>query len=128
MSEYRLASDGPEETWDGEVRVTNEKTGGEKGRKPEQMSLLPLDVLMRDVAPLYAKGAQKYAAHNWRKGYDWSLSADALLRHFTQFWHGQDRDEETGELHLASVVFHALALLHFQENFPELDDRPPASA
>lgn len=107
-----------------EVRVTNTKTGGEKGRKPQRMSLLPLDVLMRDVAPLYAAGADKYAAHNWRRGYDWSLSADALLRHFSQFWHGEDIDPEMGTHHLAGVVFHALALLHFAHEHPDLDDRP----
>lgn len=107
-----------------EIRVTNEKTGGEKGRKPEAMSLLPLDVLMRDVAPLYHAGAEKYAPHNWRRGYDWSLSADALLRHFSQFWHGEETDAETGCAHLASVVFHALALLHFSHEHRDLDDRP----
>lgn len=108
-----------------EIRVTNEKTGGQKGSKAERMSLLPWDVLMRDVAPHYAKGAEKYEADNWRRGYDWSLSADALGRHFAAFWsEGQDIDPETGTPHLAAVAFHALTLLYFMREHEDLDDRP----
>lgn len=106
----------------GEIRVTNATTGGEKGSKPQAMSLLPWDVLMQDVSPLYAKGAQKYERDNWRKGYDWSLSFDALGRHLAQFHGGQWLDEETGCPHLASVVFHACALMYFQRSHPELND------
>ena len=59
-----------------EVRVVNTKTGGEKGSKARRFSLIPWREL-GDVAMHYAAGAKKYAAHNWRKGYDWSLSADS---------------------------------------------------
>jgi hypothetical protein len=116
-----------------ETRVTNEKTGGQKGAKARRYSLLPWDEL-GDVAEHYAAGANKYAAHNWRKGYDWSLSADALMRHFEAWWeHRQSRDEEmapytpdfVGTKHLAAVVFHALTLMYFEKHHPELDDRPP---
>lgn len=105
-----------------EIRITNEATGGEKGQKPEQMSLLPVGPL-RAVARHYAIGARKYSANNWRKGYDWSLSYDALTRHAQAFWSGEDIDEETGSPHMAAVVFHALALLEFAETHPELDNR-----
>lgn len=108
----------------GETRVVNETTGGEKGTNPQRMELLPFDVLMRDVSPLYAAGARKYADHNYRRGYDWSLSFGALMRHATQFWSGEEVDGETGCAHMASVVFHALALLLFTVEHPELDDRP----
>lgn len=107
---------------DGEVRVTNAQTGGQKGSKPQAMSLLPWDVLMFDVAPLYFKGAEKYERDNWRKGYDWSLSFDALARHLAQFHGGQWLDEETDCAHLASVVFHACALMYFYRSHPELND------
>lgn len=108
-----------------ETRVRNEATGGEKGAKDEKFSLIPWDV-MREVARHYAFGASKYAPWNWRKGYDWSLSADALQRHFVAFWMDhEDDDEETGTPHLAAVIFHAAALLFFSRHFPQLDDRPP---
>ena len=112
-----------------EEKVTNEKTGGAKGRKPERYSLIPISA-MDHVARLYAAGAEKYDAHNWRRGYDWSLSYDALMRHLTAFWDGEDLDPDWGDKnipHLAAVVFHALALLTYMDEHPELDDRPPSA-
>lgn len=107
-----------------ETRITNDKTGGQKGRKPEAFSMLPWDQLA-EVARLYAFGATKYAPHNWRKGFDWSLSFDSMMRHATAFWNGESTDDETQCSHLASVVFHALALMYFEQAHTELDDRPP---
>lgn len=106
-----------------EVRVKNEKTGGEKGSKPFRFDLIPWEQ-MWEVAKLYGVGAEKYAARNWELGYDWSLSYASLMRHLTQFWMGESVDEESNCHHLASVVFHALAMMYFEQYHPELDDRP----
>lgn len=105
----------------GEVRTTS-STGGEKGTKPERFDLIPVGALAQ-VAQLYGRGAEKYAAHNWRRGYEWSKSYAALQRHATQFWNGEDEDAEMGLPHMASVVFHALALLTFMEEQRTFDDR-----
>lgn len=107
---------------DGEIRVVNAQTGGAKGQKAEQFNLLPWPALAQ-VARLYAFGSSKYEPHNWQKGYDWSLSFDSLIRHAVAFWSGEENDEETGCPHMASVVFHALALITFVQTHPELDDR-----
>lgn len=104
-----------------EVRVTS-STGGQKGKKLARFSLLPARALWQ-VAEHYGKGAEKYDDHNWRKGYDWSLSIDALDRHFNSFKQGEDIDAETGSPHLAGVVFHALALLTFMDEQRGFDDR-----
>lgn len=105
-----------------EIRVTDPNTGGQKGSKLARFDLIPAKALWK-VAELYGRGAQKYAEHNWRKGYAWSLSIAALERHLALFKEGEVNDSETGCPHLASVVFHALALLTFAEEHPELDDR-----
>lgn len=105
-----------------ETRIVNEKTGGEKGSKEYDFSLIPWEH-MWEVAKLYDKGAQKYASHNWAQGYAWSLSYAALMRHLTQFWMGESYDEETGCHHLSSVIFHSLALMHFEKYHKDLDDR-----
>lgn len=110
----------PEKTG-GEVRTTS-STGGQKGVKPERMSLIPVEAL-EIMGRLYGFGAQKYDAHNWRKGYEWSKSYDALQRHASAFWRGEDLDEETGLPHLAGVVFHAFTLMIFMEEQPDFDDR-----
>jgi len=112
-----------------ETRVINIETGGEKCSKPEQYSLLPWD-LMGEVARLYSHGSRKYARDNWRKGFDWSLSFDAMMRHSSAFWSGESEheveagDPETLCHHLASVIFHAFTLMYFEVEHPNLDDRP----
>lgn len=105
-----------------EVRIVNEQTGGEKGSKPARFDLVPSGPLWQ-LATLYGRGAEKYAARNWEKGYDWSLSFAAMMRHAWLFWSGEDYDSETGCHHLTSVVFHAFALMEFGRTHPELDDR-----
>lgn len=105
-----------------EVRVTS-STGGEKGSKLERYDLIPVGPLAH-VARVYGAGARKYADRNWELGYDWSLSYAAMQRHANQFWGGEWADAETGCPHLASVIFHALALMEFHETHPEFDDRP----
>ena len=97
-------------------------TGGEKGTKDERFDLLPAEALAK-VARHYGVGAQKYAAHNWRRGYEWSKSYAALQRHANAFWGGEDVDEETGSPHMAAVAFHALALLTFMDEQVNFDDR-----
>lgn len=104
-----------------EVRSVS-STGAEKGTKAERFDLLPAGALSA-VARHYAVGAEKYSAHNWRKGYEWSKSYAALQRHANLFWSGQDDDEETGTPHMAAVAFHALSLLTFMVEQPGFDDR-----
>lgn len=110
---------------DTEERVVAD-TGGAKGQKLARFDLIPVDALWQ-VAEMYGKGAEKYDERNWERGYDWSLSFAAMMRHAQQFWSGEDMDEETGMCHMASVAWHALAMLHFHANpdqYGRFDNRP----
>jgi len=105
-----------------ETRTTS-STGGQKGVKPERWDLLPWDEL-REVARLYGYGATKYEDRNWEKGYEFSKSYAALMRHLTAWWNGEDVDPEHKLSHMTSVIFHAFALMYFLEQHPQFDDRP----
>ena len=105
-----------------EVRVKDPSTGGEKGRKLARFGLLPHEALW-EIAEHYGVGASKYDDHNWRRGFDWSLSYDALQRHLALWWSGEDIDPESGTHHLAAAGFHVLTLLTFVREHPEGDDR-----
>jgi hypothetical protein len=105
-----------------EIRVTS-TTGGQKGQKPVQMSLVPLEAL-REISRVYSYGAGKYERENWRKGYEWHLAYDALQRHLMEFWNGVDFDPESGLPHLAHAAFHINTLIVFGSEQPEFDDRP----
>lgn len=109
----------------GEVRITDPRTGGQKGQKPAQFSYIPFDALA-EVSKVYQYGAKKYARDNWKKGYNWSLNFDAMMRHMWAFWEGEDLDPESGCSHVGHAAWHALTLLWFIKNYKEGDDRAKA--
>jgi hypothetical protein len=107
----------------GEERVVDKTTGGEKGSKLARFDLLPIQPLW-ELAELYGVGSKKYAPRNWQRGYAWSLSYAAAMRHSWQFWGGEDVDPETRAKHIIAAAWHMLALAEFMITHPELDDRP----
>lgn len=104
-----------------EVRSVS-STGGAKGVKLAQHSMIPPEAL-NSLAEHYGKGAGKYSPHNWRRGYEWSKSYDALQRHANAFWGGEDIDPETGSPHIIAVAWHAFCLYTFMNDHPSFDDR-----
>lgn len=88
---------------------------------------LPLHLLsteaMNQTAAVLKFGAQKYAEHNWRKGFAWSRPLSAAMRHITAFNNGEDTDPESGLSHLAHAACCIMFLLEFEKTHRELDDR-----
>lgn len=108
---------------DGEELVTS-ATGGSKGRKPLEVGAV--DPMARaELGRVAAFGAQKYDRNNYLKGYDWSLCVDALHRHMLAFESGEDRDPESGLLHVVHAAWHGLALASFILRGIGTDDRAP---
>lgn len=105
-----------------EVRITDPKTGGQKGAKPEAYALVPV-FPHEEVARVYGYGATKYEANNWRKGYSWSLSLSALYRHIAKFRSGESVDPESGVHHLAHATFHLYTLMEYERLGLGTDDR-----
>ncbi len=73
-----------------------------------------------ELARQYGYGSRKYDRGNWRKGYAWSLSIDALWRHLIFPF---SVDEESGNLHAAAVLWHACCLRDFVQLGLGTDDR-----
>lgn len=106
---------------DEEVRSVS-STGAEKGTKLARFDLIPIEPLT-ELAKHFGRGSQKYDDHNYRKGYEWSKSYAACMRHLTQFWAGEDCDEETGTPHVISAAWHCFAMYEFMLHHPDFDDR-----
>ena len=109
---------------DEEVRVTNPKTGGQKGRKLAQLGAVdPLALL--ELAKVAGIGAKKYAPYNYLKGFEYSSLYNAAARHLLKFWAGQDLDLPTQRYHAAMAGWHCLALTSYLLRGIGIDDRPP---
>lgn len=106
-----------------EVRTTDPDTGAMKGRKDIELFTAPPQGL-EEYGRVCAYGSNgKYAPNNWRLGFDWSLSANALLRHYLKWVGGEDKDQESNLHHLAHAAWHCLVLVQYASEHPEKDDR-----
>lgn len=87
---------------------------------------LPMDLLdpewMEGVAQVLQFGAQKYAAHNWRKGMEWSRLYAAIQRHLNAFAKGWEYDDETGLSHLLHASCGLMFLYEMQRYRRDLND------
>lgn len=106
----------------GDIIRTKLDTGIKHDSDKAPMSLLSREALER-TAEVLAFGAKKYAAHNWRRGFEWSRPLSAAQRHLLAFQDGEDRDPESGLSHLAHAMCCIMFLLEFEKTHRELDDR-----
>lgn len=81
------------------------------GGKP-MLALLPFIALI-EIGKVMTFGAAKYGKDNW-KLVEPAKYEHALFRHLFAWMSGEDRDEETGLLHLAHAGCNILFLLYFK--------------
>lgn len=92
------------------------------------LHLLPV-LALGEVAAVLDYGQKKYssdsydATDNWRKGLKWRATVGSLLRHSFAFLRGEDRDPESGLLHMAHAACNALFLIQFALTSGGTDDR-----
>lgn len=121
---YRMGEqDGQQDRPDrGAAFLVTSPTGGQKGQKLAQLGALdPLALLT--LAEVAGHGSAKYSRANFLKGYEWSLSFDAMQRHALLMWGGEDFDPESTFPHAAHVAWHGLCLTSFLLRGIGTDDR-----
>ena len=91
------------------------------GEKPRMDLLDPL--ALEGLAKVLTFGAQKYAAHNWRKGLANTRLIAAMLRHLFAIMRGEDIDPESGLPHIDHVGCCWMFLSNNMKVRPEMDDR-----
>lgn len=97
-------------------------SGGKKsdgGKAP--LALIPPEAEFEE-ALVWGFGAEKYGAHNFRKGISYTRILSALRRHTNAIIAGEDRDPESGCLHAAHIRCCSAMLIVFSTR-PDLDDR-----
>lgn len=108
--------------WDDKAEATDSKHGLRANSGKIRYDLLPPD-FMDELAKVYTMGAVKYAPRNWEKGFPWMECFGSLLRHAFAWARGEDRDEESGLLHMAHVAWNAIAIGTFMLRNVGTDDR-----
>lgn len=103
--------------------MSEQSSGGTKYDQDKlRYDLIP-PFALEQLARVYTHGARKYSDNNWRKGMKWSRLYGALMRHIEAWRRGEDYDEESGCLHLASVAWCAITLMEYRGCYPAGDDR-----
>lgn len=87
-----------------------------------RMDLIPPTPLL-ELGKLYAKGADKYSAHNWELGADWGRFYAASQRHLLSWWKGERFDPDDGQHHLIAAIWNLIALYEFERLNIGNDDR-----
>lgn len=68
-------------------------------------------------------GAQKYEAHNWKKGLNYTEICESLQRHLNAFLEGEDYDKESKLSHLGHILCNAMFLSYMFLFRKDMDDR-----
>lgn len=107
----------------GSCKDTNPKDSVGIAKVP--FSTIPAQV-MAEVGLAMLEGSLKYGRHNYRvAGVRASVYYDALLRHLTAWWEGQDLDADSGLPHIVKAAACLVVLRDSQIRGNWTDDRPP---
>lgn len=88
--------------------------------------LFPVDI-WKDCANVFTYGLKKYAEWNWAKGMPWSAVIGCAARHLMDMAEGTVNDHESGLPHRGHFMCNIVMLLTYLDNYPQGDDRMPAS-
>lgn len=97
------------------------------GTQKAGLSAVPFPVLW-ELGVAMQEGAMKYGRHNYRavkiRG---SVYFDAVMRHVTTWWEGEDVDPESGLNHITKAIASLVVLREAMIRDQWVDDRPPKS-
>jgi len=94
-----------------------------KGKAP--LSWIPFIVLKAISMVLYRNSdlsGGKYPKGNWKKGAQYSVPMDSLLRHAFKRADGEKIDPDDGLPHSWKILCNAAFLVYYEDKYPELDD------
>lgn len=107
-----------------EQKDTNPKDA--VGVRKVPFSTVPSEVIA-EIGLAMMEGARKYGRHNYRiAGVRASVYYDALFRHITAWWEGEDIDPDSGLNHVTKALSTLTVLRDAMINEKLTDDRPPS--
>lgn len=120
---------GDRKFWEDHLSDTSKPTNPKDAvgiRKPSLFAM-PMPPLF-EIGVVMTLGAHKYGKHNWRDmGVRSTVYFDAVMRHLTVYFEGEDFDPESGVSHLAHAAACLIILLDAGLHQLLKDDRPIAT-
>lgn len=108
------------------TKETNPKDAVGTAKVP--LSVIPSGVL-GELGCAMLEGSRKYGRHNYRvAGVRGSVYYDALFRHMTAWWEGEDIDPDSGVHHVVKAIATLFVLRDSMLAGNWTDDRPPSIA
>lgn len=96
-------------------------------RKWRVFSTIPMTV-MWELGVALLEGARKYGRHNYRvSGVRASVYVDAAMGHISQWWEGENVDQDSGLSHITKAIASLVVLRDAMIQSQLVDDRPPAA-
>lgn len=89
--------------------------------KPEIHQVPPSLIIA--VAKVFKYGEEKYEKGNWKKGMNWTIPYDCLMRHMFAWLNKEGTDSESGLSHLYHAAANIAMLIEYAETYKEGDDR-----
>lgn len=94
-------------------------------RKWRVFSTIPMTV-MWELGVALMEGARKYGRHNYRvSGVRASVYVDAAMGHVSQWWEGENVDNDSGLSHITKAIASLVVLRDAMIQSQLVDDRPP---
>tara|TARA_R110000772_G_scaffold54130_1_gene123543 strand:- start:61079 stop:61399 length:321 start_codon:yes stop_codon:yes gene_type:complete len=98
----------------------------EEGRRDNEGKIKWSLISWRALEPLVrvlSFGANKYSAHNWKKGLKYTEICESLQRHMNAFIDGEDNDPESKLTHVGHILCNAMFLSYMYLFRKDMDDR-----
>ncbi len=105
------------------ANIIKEPIKESKNPMKTRFDLIP-PIASGQIARVLTFGAAKYGANDWMRGLAYTVVYGAIMRHLTLWFAGEDRDKESGELHLAHAAANLMFLIHYSATRTGEDDRP----
>lgn len=117
LSEEIIQPDGNEDANKGGGLPGKDGTGkDDRADGKLRWDLLPLAEI-EDIVRVYTEGAKKYADNSWQDIPDgFNRYLGATMRHLVAYTKGERFDSDTGCMHLAQVVWNAIAMLYYDKH------------
>lgn len=97
-------------------QTMNKEIGIKESKGKIRWSLIDFKSLEPMARVLNFGAVTKYEPGNWKNVPNKAPYLDACMRHLLAYLRGEEKDQETGESHLASLMCNAMFLIHDRDS------------